>query len=156
MLSTKPSVLSNKHSMLFPLSLECYPLSMECYSLRPVCYPLCPECYSLSYKPLFRPIQAHQVDTKSLTCSILTPQGTSLACFTNTLKRPKEANKGFSLPACANTILCLLIVMQCGFAFLEAGSVRSKNTTNILLKNLLDSCELIPLLTLTDKPPPTP
>ena len=30
-------------------------------------------------------------------------------------------------------------VMQAGFAFVEAGSVRSKNTTNILTKNLLDS-----------------
>lgn len=27
------------------------------------------------------------------------------------------------------------IIFQAGFAFLEAGSVRSKNTTNILIKN---------------------
>ncbi|CAD7695065.1 unnamed protein product [Ostreobium quekettii] len=34
----------------------------------------------------------------------------------------------------------LVFFMQCGFAVLEAGSVRAKNTKNILLKNVLDAC----------------
>lgn len=34
----------------------------------------------------------------------------------------------------------LVFFMQAGFAFLSAGSVRSKNAKAIILKNLLDSC----------------
>lgn len=33
--------------------------------------------------------------------------------------------------------------MQCGFAFLEVGCVRSKNVSNILMKTLLDSCKCL-------------
>jgi len=34
----------------------------------------------------------------------------------------------------------MVFFMQAGFALLEAGSVRAKNTKNILLKNVLDAC----------------
>jgi len=34
----------------------------------------------------------------------------------------------------------MVFLMQAGFALLEAGSVRAKNTKNILIKNLMDGC----------------
>ena len=34
----------------------------------------------------------------------------------------------------------IIIFMQAGFGFLEAGSIRAKNTTNILIKNYADLC----------------
>lgn len=46
-----------------------------------------------------------------------------------------------------DSVAFFLAVMQAGFAFLEVGAVRSKNTTNILLKNFLDACKYKWLIT---------
>ena len=50
-----------------------------------------------------------------------------------------------TLPGSVDTfylITCgaLVFFTQAGFGLLEAGSVRTKNTRNILIKNLLDTC----------------
>lgn len=39
-------------------------------------------------------------------------------------------------------VLCgvLVFIMQAGFALIESGSVRSKNTVNVLMKNYIDTC----------------
>ena len=34
----------------------------------------------------------------------------------------------------------LVFFMQAGFALIESGSVRSKNTVNVLMKNYMDMC----------------
>ena len=34
----------------------------------------------------------------------------------------------------------LVFFMQCGFAMVEAGFTRAKNTANIIMKNLIDFC----------------
>ena len=63
------------------------------------------------------------------------------------LEASVAANTGAleNLPGSVDTFYLIIVgalvfFMQAGFGLLEAGSVRTKNTKNILLKNLLDAC----------------
>ena len=38
------------------------------------------------------------------------------------------------------TACCLIFLMQAGFAFLESGMARAKNTVNVIMKNYMDCC----------------
>ena len=72
---------------------------------------------------------------------------TELALKVLALEVTVTANTGTlsTLPGSVDTFYYLFVgslvfFMQAGFGLLEAGSVRTKNTKNILLKNLLDAC----------------
>ena len=73
--------------------------------------------------------------TTLMSTSTPSPTTTSAPVFEDQLQEIKNTVDTFFV--LINS--CVVFFLQAGFAFLEAGCVRSKNTTNILIKNILDS-----------------
>ena len=73
--------------------------------------------------------------TTLMSASTPSPTTTSAPLFEDQLEEIKNTVDTFFV--LINS--CVVFFLQAGFAFLEAGCVRSKNTTNILIKNILDS-----------------
>ena len=73
--------------------------------------------------------------TTLMSTSTPSPTTTSAPLFEDQLQEIKNTVDTFFV--LINS--CVVFFLQAGFAFLEAGCVRSKNTTNILIKNILDS-----------------
>jgi ammonium transporter, Amt family len=69
----------------------------------------------------------------------ITETGASDAVLMYTLGLAQEVQTGANVSFLL-TSAYLVFVMQAGFAMLCAGSVRARNTLNILLKNLVDAC----------------
>ena len=72
----------------------------------------------------------------------MTSQGTSLSNMTEALTSLEDNDASIevlkkNLNATFLVVMgSIVIFMQAGFGFLEAGSIRAKNTTNILIKNV--------------------
>ena len=80
-------------------------------------------------------ITARLAKLERLTANLTTLEA-SVANNTATLSTLPGSVDTFYLITCG----ALVFFTQAGFGLLEAGSVRTKNTRNILIKNLLDTC----------------
>ena len=97
------------------------------------------------------PAMQDQIDANDAAITILNAKVERLLAVQANLTRDldlvdaREAANEAATTAEVNTFYllwagALVFLMQAGFAVLSAGSIRTKNVKNILLKNLLDAC----------------